>query len=73
MFSVHPFHKLHEVCLAHQVSYSIHYDESDHTWYVTLSSPAPAECFVSKNYSELTDAVDPAIEHLEKVRGPTHA
>jgi len=43
--------KLHERCRDLQVSYSLNYDEAEDSWYISISSAAPVECFIGKNHS----------------------
>lgn len=56
--------RLHSACLARQVSYSVHYNEHDGSWYARIDSAAPSERYVSKDYSDLSWCIECAITHL---------
>lgn len=57
---------LHVTCQKHAVAYKLSYNEHNDTWYVAIESPSPTERYVSRDYSDLRDAAELAIKHLEK-------
>lgn len=57
------------LCRHHQVSFALHYNEHDDSWYVSVDSPAPAERFIGKD-TQLAWALDAAIDHLNKLGKP---
>lgn len=61
-----PLMELHSECEKKQVSYSVHFNEHDHTWYVDISSAAPSERFCSRDYSQLSWCIEAALKHLRK-------
>ena len=66
----HDFSKLklvQELAGAAQVSYAMHYCDGPNDFYFTIDSPAPSECYVSKNHSfDIT--IDDFIEFLTKLQ-----
>lgn len=58
--------ELHTEALKAQVSYEISYNEGSNEWCCSISSPAPVECYVSKDYSNLSLAIDSTLKHLTK-------
>jgi hypothetical protein len=54
---------VHDAAKLMQVSYSMHYCDVDDSWYFSVSSIAPSENWIGKNYSFDT-AVDCVLEHL---------
>ena len=59
--------ELHQKALEIQVSYDISYLEGSNQWCCSISSPAEIECYVSKDYSNLTFALDSALKHLNSL------
>ena len=57
---------LHDMCRARQVSYSLHYDESQDLWYVNIDGSSPSEAHVGRDHT-LGLALEAAIEHLAGV------
>lgn len=45
------------------VDFSVHYCECDDSWYCTVSSAAPRECYIGKNHS-FTFAIECVVKHL---------
>lgn len=54
-----------ELCQKHQVSFTVTYNEHDHTWCVTIDSAAPSERYSSRDYSVLEMSVDSAIAFIK--------
>lgn len=50
------------------VSFSLHYHNSDGTWFWEINSAANSECFIGRNRHSLNLATEEAIEHLEKIK-----
>jgi hypothetical protein len=48
------------------VDFAVNYCDCDDSWYCTVSSPAPAECYIGKNRS-FKFAVECVIKHLTKL------
>ena len=59
---------LHHKCAAAQVSYSIHWNEHDDSYYVAIQSPSPVERYVSRDYSCLAFCIEGALTHLESLK-----
>ncbi len=60
--------ELHEACQELELSYAIHHNDHNHSWYVSIDSPAPTERFVGKDVSRLEWAIDHAQSHVNKLR-----
>lgn len=52
-----------------EVSFSLNYQDCDHQWFVNITSAAPSEEWMTRDYS-LYLALESAIEHLEKLMQP---
>ena len=50
-----------------QVSYAMHYCYGPNDFYFTIDSPAPSDCYISKNHS-FDIAVDNIIEFLTNLQ-----
>ena len=60
--------ELHLRALKAQVSYDISYNEGSNEWCCSVLSPCQSECYISKDYSNLSLAVDSALKHLISLR-----
>ena len=60
----HILKELHGASKIAQVSYSIHYHESDDSWTVTIRSLAPSENWQSGTYTFKT-AINSAIDYVK--------
>ena len=58
---------LHAMARAIGVSYSLHYAESDDSWYAEVSSAAPSEEWIGRNRASFTIAIDDCIAHLNSI------
>lgn len=65
MINFNQINEIHKLTLRYAVSYTLHYDESDNTWYYSLSSAALAENWMGKNRSSIEIATKDVIERLE--------
>lgn len=59
--------ELHLKSLEAQVSYEISYSEGSNEWCCSILSPVSVECYTSRDYSNLTFAVDSALQHLRRL------
>ena len=57
---------LHDMCRVRQVSYSLHYDESQDLWYANIDGSSPSEAHVGRDHT-LGLTLEAAIEHLAGV------
>lgn len=57
---------LRDKAASKSVGFSLVYCDSDDSWYGTINSQAPSECWVGKNRS-LQTAIDSLTEALEKL------
>jgi hypothetical protein len=57
--------QLHDLTTKDGVGYTTVFEESAGTWYVTIESAAPSECFVGKSRGFFEFALEDAIQFLQ--------
>ena len=50
-----------------QIDYDLSYGDSERTWYARLSSPAPAECFLSRDRASVASATEDCLRHIGRM------
>ncbi len=57
--------EVHKLSLRYAVSYTLHFDELDNTWFYSISSAAPSENWIGKNRNDIKIAISDMIERLK--------